>query len=102
MPLGRSQTMYTRSWQIIRDDAKKTFEVQGQESNTDHFLNMVHGMQRAGMTVTAVTLPVTNRFASKESIEQTGYKVESGLYARLVKEYQERIRGDEFELEDER
>jgi len=91
--------MYTLSWQIIRDDAKKTFEVQGQESNTDHFLNQVHGMQKLGMTVTAVLLPVTNQFASKDGIKQTGYRVERGLYARLMKEYQTRMRGDAFEFE---
>lgn len=86
--------MYTRSWQIIRDDTKKTFEVQGQESNTDHFLNLVHGMQRQGMTVSAVTLPVTNRHASKESIQFTGYRRDDGLYQRLVQEYQQKMRGD--------
>lgn len=86
--------MYTRSWQIIRDDTKKTFEVQGQESNTDHFLNLVHGMQKLGMTVTAVVLPVTNRHASKESIQFTGYRRDDGLYQRLVQEYQQKMRGD--------
>lgn len=86
--------MYTRSWQIIRDDTKKTFEVIGQESNTDHFLNLVHGMQRQGMTVSAVILPVTNRHASKEAIQFTGYRSDHGLYARLTKEYQGNMRGD--------
>lgn len=86
--------MYSRSWQIIRDDTKKTFEVQGQESNTDHFLNLVHGMQKLGMTVTAVVLPVTNRHASKESIQFTGYRRDDGLYQRLVQEYQQKMRGD--------
>jgi hypothetical protein len=86
--------MYSRSWQIIRDDTKKTFEVQGQESNTDHFLNLVHGMQKLGMTVTAVVLPVTNRHASKESIQFTGYRRDDGLYQRLMQEYQQKMRGD--------
>lgn len=86
--------MYSRSWQIIRDDTKKTFEVQGQESNTDHFLNLVHGMQRQGMTVSAVILPVTNRHASKEAIQFTGYRRDDGLYQRLTKEYQDKMRGD--------
>lgn len=93
--------MYTRSWQIIRDDAKKTFEVLGQVSNTDHFMNLVHGMQKLGMTVTAVLLPVTNQFSSKDGIKQTGYRVEQGLYARLMKEYQIKIRGDANFLEAE-
>jgi hypothetical protein len=86
--------MYTRSWQIIRDDTKKTFEVLGQESNTDHFLNQVHGMQRQGMNVSAVILPVTNRHASKDAIQFTGYRIDDGLYARLTKEYQDKMRGD--------
>lgn len=86
--------MYTRSWQIIRDDTKKTFEVQGQESNTDHFLNLVHGMQKLGMTVTAVVLPVTNRHASKDSIQFTGYRRDDGLYQRLMQEYQQKMRGN--------
>lgn len=92
--------MYTRSWQIIRDDTKKTFEVQGQETNTDHFMNLVHGMQKLGMTVTAVLLPVTNQFSSKEGIKQTGYRVEQGLYTRLMKEYQTRMRGSAFDFEE--
>lgn len=93
--------MYTKSWQVIRDDAKKTFEVQGQADNTDHFMNLVHGMQKLGMTVTAVLLPVTNQFSSKEGIKQTGYRAEMGLYARLMKEYQTRMRGDAFLFEGE-
>jgi hypothetical protein len=86
--------MYTMSWKIIRDDAKRTFEVQGQESNIDHFMNLVHGMQKTGMTVTAVILPVTNRQASKEAITQIGYSREEGLYDRLMKEYRSRMSED--------
>ncbi len=83
--------MYTRSWQIIRDDSKRTFEVLGQESNNDHFSNLVHGMQKLGMQVTAMFLPVTNQFASKEAIKYTGYVTEVGLYDRLMKDYRARI-----------
>jgi len=86
--------MYTRSWQIIRDDTKKTFEVLGQESNTDHFLNLVHGMQKLGMTVTAVVLPVTNRHSSKDAIEFTSYRRDNGLYEQLMKEYRRKMSGD--------
>ena len=91
--------MYTKSWQIIRDDAKKTFEVLSQEANTNHFMNLVHGMQKLGMTVTSVELPVTNQYSSKEAIKQTGYRVEQGLYARLMEEYQKRMRGDSFDYD---
>lgn len=86
--------MYSRSWLIIRDDKTKTFEVCGQESNTDHFTNMVHGMQRHGMLVTAVLLPVTNKFSNKQGIQQTGFRPEEGLYDRLMKDYQDRVKGD--------
>ncbi len=86
--------MYSRSWLVIRDDSAKTFEVCGQESNTDHFTNLVHGMQKQGMTVTAVLLPVTNKFASKQAIQQTGYRPEEGLYDRLMKDFQQKVRGD--------
>ena len=92
--------MYSRSGQIIRDDAKKTFEVQGQEEITDHFMNLVHGMQKTGMTVTAVILPVTNQYASKEAIAQSGYRREVGLYARLMKEYQGKMTGEIWDSED--
>jgi hypothetical protein len=83
--------MYTRSWQIIRDDSKRTFEVLGQESNSDHFNNLVHGMQKLGMQVTAMLLPVTNQYASKDAIKYTGYVTEVGLYDRLMKDYRSRI-----------
>ncbi len=86
--------MYTRSWQIIRDDSKKTFEVIGQETNTDHFLNQVHGMQKLGMAVTGVILPVTNQYASKGAIRFAGYVQEEGLYDRLMKSYRQRISED--------
>lgn len=92
--------MYSRSWQIIRDDTKKTFEVLGQESNTDHFLNLVHGMQKLGMTVSAVVLPVTNRHASKESIQLTGCNREEGLYDRVMKDYRQRMQGDMMNWEE--
>ncbi len=83
--------MYTRSWQIIRDDRKKTFEVLGQETNSDHFSNLVHGMQKLGMQVTPMLLPVTNQYASKDAIRYSGYTPEVGLYDRLMKDYRARI-----------
>ncbi len=81
--------MYSKCWQIIRDDSKKTFEVVGQETNTNHFENSVHGMQRAGMTVTGMTPPVTNKNSSRDLIKITGYRKEDGLHERLLKEYRE-------------
>ena len=79
--------MYTNSWEIIRDDAKRTFEILGQSANNNHFANTTHGMQKAGMAVSAVILPVSNKSSSKESIKISGYKPEAGLYERLLREY---------------
>ena len=79
--------MYTNSWEIIRDDAKRTFEILGQSANNNHFENTTHGMQKAGMAVSAVILPVSNKNSSKESIKISGYTREDGLYERLLKNY---------------
>ena len=76
-----------KSWQVIRDDGRKTFEVCGQEGNTNYFTNMVYGMQRAGMNVSCMTPPVTNKTASKDLIKIVGYTREDGLMQRLEKEY---------------
>jgi hypothetical protein len=84
--------MDIKCWQVIRDDARKTFEVCGVESNTNHFTNSVHGMQRAGMNVSGMTPPVTNKFAHKGAISIPGYKYEEGLQKRLMAEYMERTR----------
>jgi len=81
--------MYTKCWQIIKDDSKKTFENCGQEANTNHFTNNIYGMQKAGMNVSYVTPPVTNTNSSKDSVKITGYTKETGLHDRLMKEYRE-------------
>ncbi len=80
--------MYTQSWQLIKDDTRRTFDVTGPEANTNHFSNSVHGMQRAGMNVSCSTPPLTNQTISKEKIKVPGYRHEPGLYDRLVKEHQ--------------
>jgi hypothetical protein len=79
--------MYSKCWQIIRNDSKKTFEICGQDDNTNHFTNLVHGMQKAGMSVTGMTPPVTGKNSSKETIKISGYTRVEGLYDRLLKEY---------------
>ena len=79
--------MYNKCWEIIKDDSKRTFEILGQEENNNHFENTTHGMQKAGMNVTGVTLPVSNKNSSKDLIKINGYKKEDGLYQRLLKEY---------------
>lgn len=88
--------MYTKCWQIIRDDRKKTYEICGLETNLNHFTNMVHGMQKLGMAVSCLTPPVTNHMASKEMVKVQSYIREDGLYDRLVKEYREKT-SREFE-----
>lgn len=86
--------MYSKCWQIIRDDSKKTFEICGQESNNNYFTNNVHGMQKAGMNVSCLTPPVTNKNSSKEVIKVIGYAKENGLHERLLNEYKEITRRD--------
>jgi hypothetical protein len=84
--------MNIKCWQVIRDDSKKTFEVCGAESNTNHFTNSIHGMQRAGMNVSGMTPPVTNKTSHKGAINIPGYKREEGLQKRLMSEYMEKTR----------
>ena len=93
--------MHSRNWQIIRDDSKKTFQVVSQESNTNFFFNEVYAMQRAGMNVTSVFLPVTNKNSNKDSVSFTGYKRDDALYERLQKEFRELSRKEMEGMEGE-
>jgi hypothetical protein len=86
-----SQPMYSKCWLIIKDDNKRTFEVIGKASNDNSFSNRTHGMQKDGMNVTGVILPVTNKNSSKQGITFTNYTPEEGLYDRLLKEHNEII-----------
>lgn len=81
--------MYSKNWQVIKDDAKRTFEVCGQEASTNSFTNKVHAMQKAGMNISGITPPVTNKVSSKDMIKITGYTKEDGLYERLLKQHLE-------------
>jgi hypothetical protein len=94
--------MITKFWQIIRDDTKKTFEVCGQVSNDNSFANKTHKMQRAGMNVTHMSPPVTNKTSSRDLIKIVGYTKEDGLYERLLKEYRDRTMptSDDWDMED--
>ena len=83
--------MYSRSWQVIKDDSKRTFEVCGQSNNTNAFTNEVYGMQRAGMNVSCVTPPVSNRESSKDLVKVPNYTKEDGLYGRLQLQYKQII-----------
>ncbi len=83
--------MYSKCWLIIKDDNKRTFEVIGKASNDNSFSNRTHGMQKDGMNVTSVILPVTNKNSTKQGITFTNYTLEEGLYERLLKEHNEII-----------
>jgi hypothetical protein len=74
-------------WQVIRDDSKRTFEVCGKTNNDNAFTNRTHAMQKAGMNVSCMTPPVTNKTASKDFIKIVGYTQEDGLHDRLSKEF---------------
>ena len=81
--------MNTSCWQIIRDDKKMTFEICGQTTNSNHFTNSVHAMQKAGMNVSCMTPPVSNKHSSKGTIKITGYTKEDGLHERLLKQHRD-------------
>ena len=66
-----------------------TFEICGQDSNINFFTNNIHGMQKAGMNVSCMTPPVTNKSSSKEVMKVPGYKKEDGLHERLLNEYRD-------------
>ena len=83
--------MYSRTWQVIKDDSKRTFEVCGQTDNANAFTNEVYGMQRAGMNVSCTTPPVSNRESSKDLVKVTGYVKEDGLYNKLKLQYKQII-----------
>jgi len=91
--------MYTKSWLVIRDDNKRTFEVVTQHVSENAFSNKVIAMQRQGMRVTSVLLPVTNSHASKDHIKFVGYAKEDGLYERLLKQHMELIQQNLGEFE---
>lgn len=80
--------MYTKSWLIIKDEKTRTFEVVSQADNDNAFTNKAVAMQRDGMQVSSVILPVSNKHASKEAVMQNGYMKEEGLYNRLLQQHQ--------------
>ena len=81
--------MYSKYWQVIKDDSKRTFEVCGQATSENSFANRTHAMQKAGMNISSMMPPVTNKTSSKDLIKIIGYTKEVGLYKRLLKEYED-------------
>jgi len=79
--------MITKFWLIIKDDSKRTFEVSGQASSENSFTNKVYAMQKAGMRVSCITPPVTNKTSSKSLVKISGYTKEDGLHQRLLNEF---------------
>jgi hypothetical protein len=79
--------MFSKFWQVIKDDSKRTFEVCGQCSSENSFTNKIYGMQKAGMNVSGITPPVTNKTSSRDLIKITGYTKEDGLYERLLDQF---------------
>jgi hypothetical protein len=80
--------MYTRIWLVIKDEKTRTFEVVNQASNDNAFTNKTVAMQRDGMHISSMVLPVAHKYPGKDSIKLTGYIREDGLYDRLLKEHQ--------------
>jgi hypothetical protein len=76
--------MIPKSWLVIKDESSRTFEVVTQPLSENAFSNKVVAMQREGLNITPVLLPVSNRHASKEHIAFTGYTREEGLFNRLL------------------
>jgi hypothetical protein len=81
--------MYSKFWQIIKDDSKRTFEVCGQATSENSFTNKTYAMQKAGMNVSCITPPVTNKNSSKSLIKIIGYTKEDGLYDRLSNQFRD-------------
>lgn len=85
--------MYSRNWLILKDDTKKTFEICGQDGNTNAFMNRTIGMQRLGMTVSGITPPVSNKNANRAMVSVPGYTPEEGLEERLMVQYRALMMG---------
>lgn len=81
--------MYSKFWLIIKDDTKRTFEVCGQAASDNSFSNKTYAMQKAGMNISCITPPVTNKTSSRDLIKIIGYTKEEGLYKRLSDKYME-------------
>jgi hypothetical protein len=84
--------MNIKYWLIIKDDKKRTFEANGPATNDNHFTNKIYAMQKAGMSVSGVTPPVTNKTSSKGVIKIAGYTKEDGLWERLLVQHAEILR----------
>ena len=85
--------MYSKCWLIIKDESKRTYEIIGQSANTNAFTNATYSWQKAGMTVSCMTPPVTSNNIVKDVERHSGYKPEEGLHKRLSAEYLKIVMG---------
>ena len=92
--------MYSKFWLVVKDDSKRTFEVCGQAVTDNAFTNKIYGMQKSGMNISCVVIPITNRTSSKDVVTVQGYSREDGLYERLQVEHRKKMRQGFGELED--
>jgi hypothetical protein len=92
--------MYSKFWLVVKDDSKRTFEVCGQAATDNAFTNKIYGMQRSGMNISCVVLPITNRTSSKDVVTVHGYSRENGLYQRLQEEHRKKMREEPGGLEE--
>jgi hypothetical protein len=73
-----------RFWEIIIDDDKLTFEITGSSGDVTLLTNNAAEMQSIGMHVRCQTPDIS---VSKNSLTIDGYKIEEGLYTRLLFQY---------------
>src|SRR5205823_14388264 len=74
-------------WEVIKDDARKTFEMIGRSTDDTHVVNVVCEMQDHGMSVRCETIPSTkSRLEIASGYGDIGYIEEAGLFTRLIDE----------------
>lgn len=73
-----------RFWEVIYDGDAQTMEVIGTSTNDTLLTNNVAAMQKAEMNVRCNTPGIETR---EEDIILPHYKIEKGLYRRLIHEY---------------
>ena len=75
-------------WEIVKDDAAKTFEVLGKSYDDTPLINITCEMQDAGMEVRSETLELTTaRHEIPAGYVHIGYTEEPGLFDRLKGEF---------------
>jgi hypothetical protein len=74
-------------WEVIKDDATKTFEVVGLSTNDTFITKLTCEMQETGLEVRCETVPATTpKHEILREFIAIGYKPENGLFNRLKAE----------------